>query len=124
MRSIGVLVNERRLKAAYGHFLPQGEKEEKHAVWRDRWSSGSGGLSARHSTFLIQLCGSTARPYWISISCLRSPIATGPAAPPLMTKSPLAEHTLPIGEITAAVPQAKASFSLPLAASLRHCWMV
>jgi hypothetical protein len=35
-----------------------------------------------HSTFLIQLCGSAARPYWMSISVLRSPIATGPAAPP------------------------------------------
>ena len=29
-----------------------------------------------------------------------------------------------IGEITAAVPQANASFSLPLAASARHCWIV
>ena len=47
-------------------------------------------------------------------------MATGPAVPPLMRKSPLAEHTLPIGEMTAAVPQAKASFSLPLEASARH----
>ena len=47
-------------------------------------------------------------------------MAMGPAAPPLMRKSPLAEHTLPIGEMTAAVPQAKASFSLPLAASVRQ----
>src|SRR6185437_16097545 len=76
------------------------------------------------NTFLIQSCGSLVRPYWMSTSCLRRPMATGPAAPPLMTKSPLVEHTLPIGEITAAVPQAKASFSLPLAASLRHCSMV
>src|ERR1700716_1285692 len=80
--------------------------------------------AARHSTFLIQLCGSAARPYWMSISVLRSPIATGPAAPPLMRKSPLAEHTLPIGEMTAAVPQAKASFSFPDAASVRHWSMV
>src|SRR3569833_1496380 len=78
---------------------------------------------ADQKTFLIQLCGSAARPYWISTRCLRSSIATGPAAPPLMTKSPLAEHTLPIGEITAAVPQAKASISLPLAASARH-WSI
>src|ERR1700712_1057791 len=78
---------------------------------------------AGHSTFLIQLCGSAARPYWMSISVLRSPIATAPAAPPLMRKSPLAEHTLPIGEITAAVPQAKASFSFPEAASARH-WSI
>src|ERR1044071_5559080 len=76
------------------------------------------------NTFLIQLCGSLVRPYWMSTSCLRRPIATGPAAPPLIRKSPLAEHTLPIGEITAAVPQAKASFSLPLAASARHCSIV
>ena len=46
--------------------------------------------AAGHRTFLIQLCGSAARPYWISISFLRSPMATGPAAPPLMRKSPLA----------------------------------
>src|SRR5437870_13503679 len=52
MRSIGVLVNERRLKAAYGRLLPQGEKEEKHAVWRDRWLSGSGGLFRRPSEHL------------------------------------------------------------------------
>jgi len=38
----------------------------------------------------------------MSTSFLRSPIATGPAAPPLMRKSPLVEHTLPIGEMTAA----------------------
>ena len=50
-------------------------------------------------------------------------MAVGPAAPPLMRKSPLAEHTLPIGEMTAAVPQAKASFSFPLAASVRH-WSI
>ena len=60
----------------------------------------------------------------MSTSFLRIPIATGPAAPPLIRKSPLAERTLPIGEITAAVPQANASFSLPLAASFRHCSMV
>jgi len=54
---------------------------------------------------------------------LAQPMATGPAAPPLMRKSPLAEHTLPIGEMTAAVPQAKASFSFPLAASVRH-WSI
>src|SRR5580698_336471 len=87
------------------HLLPQGEKE------------------AGQNTFLIQLCGSLVRPYWMSTSFLRMPIATGPAAPPLIRKSPLAEQTLPIGEITAAVPQAKASFSLPLAASLRH-WSI
>ena len=79
--------------------------------------------AAGHSTFLTQSCGSAARPYWMSISCLRSPIATGPAAPPPTRKSPLAERTLPIGEITAAVPQAKASFSFPLAASARH-WSI
>src|ERR1700722_6862014 len=81
-------------------------------------------VAAGHRTFLIQLCGSLVRPYWMSTNFLRIPMATGPAAPPLMRKSPLAEHTLPIGEITAAVPQAKASFSLPLAASLRHCSIV
>src|SRR5690242_640398 len=75
------------------------------------------------NTFLIQLCGSLVRPYWMSTSCLRRPIATGPAAPPLMRKSPRVEQTLPIGEITAAVPQAKASFSLPLAASARS-WSI
>src|SRR6476660_6759885 len=79
--------------------------------------------SADQNTFLIQLCGSLVRPYWMSTSCLRRPMATGPAAPPLMRKSPLVEHTLPIGEMTAAVPQAKASFSLPLAASARH-WSI
>ena len=56
----------------------------------------------------------------MSTSFLRIPMAKGPAAPPLMRKSPLAEQTLPIGVMTAAVPQAKASFSLPLAASARH----
>src|ERR1700760_4342331 len=76
------------------------------------------------NTFLIQSCGSFVRPYWMSTSFLRMPMATGPAAPPLIWKSPLVEQTLPIGEITAAVPQAKASFSLPLAASWRHCSMV
>src|SRR5262249_33033778 len=81
---------------------------------------GSERAYAPQHTFRIQLCGSLVRPYWMSTSCLRRPIATGPAAPPLMRKSPLVEHTLPIGEITAAVPQAKASFSLPLAASARH----
>ncbi len=49
------------------------------------------------------MCGSLVRPYWMSTSFLRSPMATGPATPPLIWKSPLAEHTLPIGEITAAV---------------------
>src|SRR6266436_5610525 len=29
MQSIGVLFKERRPKAAYGHLLPQGEKEER-----------------------------------------------------------------------------------------------
>ena len=74
-------------------------------------------------TLRIQSCGSLVRPYWISTSFLRRPIATGPATPPLIVKSPLAEQTLPIGEITAAVPQANASFNLPLAASARH-WSI
>src|SRR6516162_9569077 len=92
--------------------------ENRETARRGPWAAAAG-----HSTFLIQLCGSATRPYWISTSFLRMPMATGPAAPPLMRKSPLAEHTLPIGEMTAAVPQAKASFSLPLAASARH-WSI
>src|ERR1051326_7924983 len=72
---------------------------------------------ANYRSFLTQLCVSAARPYWRSTSFLRSPIATGPAAPPPIRKSPFVEHTLPIGEMTAAVPQAKASFSFPLAMS-------
>src|SRR6202000_427941 len=55
--------------------------------------------AAAHSTFLIQLCGSLVRPYWMSTSFLRSPMATGPAAPPPISKSPLGEHTLPIGHV-------------------------
>src|SRR5438876_26730 len=45
--------------------------------------------AAGHRIFLIQLCGSFVRPYWMSISCLRSPMATGPAAPRPIRKSPL-----------------------------------
>src|SRR6516162_9400048 len=93
--------------------------ENRETARRGPWAAAAG-----HSTFLIQLCGSLVRPYWMSTSFLRMPMATGPAAPPEIRKSPFTEHTLPIGEITAAVPQAKASFSLPLAASARHCSML
>src|SRR3974377_2215763 len=92
--------------------------ENRETARRGPWAAAAG-----HSSFLIQLWGPPPRPYWMSTSFLRSPMATGPAAPPLMRKSPLAEHTLPIGEMTAAVPQAKASFSFPLAASARH-WSI
>ena len=37
-----------------------------------------------------------------------------------MVNSPSAERTVPIGVITAAVPQANTSRSRPLAASARH----
>src|SRR5579859_2875409 len=98
-----------------------GSAEQRYTLHRVRDTKNlHRAAAAAHKTFLIQLCGSAARPYWMSTSFLRIAMATGPAAPPLIRKSPLAEHTLPIGEMTAAVPQAKASFSFPLVASLRH----
>ena len=85
--------------------------------------AGRGPLACRgHSTFLIQLCGSGARPYWMSTSFLRIPMARG-RPPPLMRNCRRGTN-LADRRDHGRDAQAKASFSFPLAASLRHCSIV
>ena len=54
----------------------------------------------------------------VSAARIRSDVCPGPPLP--MVKPPLFIFISQIGEITAAVPQAKASHSRPLSESSRH----
>ena len=67
---------------------------------------------------------SAISPRWMPTSLAFSAAVIGPPVPSPITMSPLVLLILPIAETTAAVPQAKASRSLPLAASARHCSML
>src|SRR5262245_60479439 len=59
-------------------------------------------------------------PRWIPTSSAFSAAVTGPRLPSPIVKSPCVLLIFPIAATTAAVPQAKHSRSLPLAASARH----
>ena len=70
----------------------------------------------------IQPKVSSARPYWMSTSALRTAIVTGPASVEPGT-SPPSHLSVPTGVTTAAVPQAKTSVIRPLATPSRHSSM-
>ncbi len=78
-----------------------------------RQEDGHGRRGSDQNSFLNQPWLSLVLPRWISTSAVRSRLATGPATASPMVKSSSRPRTRPIGVITAAVPQAKASVCRP-----------
>src|SRR5581483_3722490 len=97
------------------------DRTRPHRVRRlDRTVLTRGPRGQLSATGCLQPYGSGAAPRWMSTSALRRRIATGPGLPPPIVQPPLDDFTSPTGVITAAVPHAKASVTVPSALPLRH----